>query len=147
MDRIRLLKKLIVLYQKLLIILKSKNKKFYVIHHSGTSRDFTGDRAISKWTFYNKIIKADGTIVNVHDRWHDRGNGYQSKDYCVLGNYEEEELNQEGISSLKTLLMGIDRSKVIGHREIKKQGFTKGTMATLCPGRCLMEWLKAYRSS
>lgn len=112
--------------------------KFSVIHHSASQRDNTSDSSIAGWAYYNRVIKNDGTVIIKHDNWHTRGNGHESKDYCLVGNFMDDEPTEAQLTSLKKVLGDYP---IIGHRQIKEKGFTIGTLETLCPGDNLFKLL------
>ena len=117
--------------------------RYSVCHHSATSRDRTGDAGIAKFTYYNRIIKNDGTVITRHDDWHARGNEHESKDYCLIGNFMTEQPTEAQLTSLKKVLGDYP---IIGHRQIKEKGFTVGVLETLCPGDNLFKLLPILMS-
>lgn len=116
--------------------------KYLVIHHSATGTNVS-DEIIKSWGFYNKVIKADGTTITQHDYWHERGNGHQSKDVCLIGNFMNDEPTEAQLVSLRKVIieLGLD---IIGHRDIASKGFTIGTLQTLCPGDKLYKLLPTF---
>jgi len=117
--------------------------KYFVLHHSATPQN-TSDKAIAKWTYYNRVIVPDGTSIFKHDTLHYRGNGNYSFDVCLVGNFENTSPTQKSLTTLKKVIKD-QGYPVIGHREIGVHGFTRGTLQTLCPGKNLFKWLQDFR--
>jgi len=118
-------------------------KNYTTLHHSATPQN-TSDKAIAEWTFYNRVIKPDGTLIFKHDTLHYRGNDNYSFDVCLVGNFENTSPTQGSLITLKKVIKE-KGYPVIGHREIEEYGFTVGTMKTLCPGKNLFKWLQDFR--
>jgi len=111
--------------------------RYNVIHHSVTGLNVR-DSVLKSWKFYNRIIKPDGSVIKQHDTWHYRGQGNESWDICLVGNFE---IGCPTGSQLKSLSRILKDCPVIGHRDIRDKGFTVGILDTLCPGKNLYKLL------
>lgn len=74
--------------------------------------------------WYHKIIMPDGEVIENRTEPHDRG----SFDYCLVGNFTEEEPTEEQIKVTKELLKG---KNWITHKEAGERGIATKSE---CPG-------------
>lgn len=149
--QIAIIKKLIELYQLMLVQFKNK-PVVVIIHHTATDRDTTSAEAIEnghqrfalsslgKHTAYNVLITGNGE-TNWTRSLDERGlattafKGFHI-DICLTGNFMQEEPLQTQLDALQKVLETIQARTGIkslkGHRDF---------YATLCPGQNLYKLL------
>lgn len=90
---------------------------------------------------YHWFVEPNGDLIKGRDESIIGVNGRLN--VCLAGNFEVEEPTKEQIATLERVLdekrkeFNVPRESVLGHQEIS---------ATLCPGRNLMPWIRAYRA-
>jgi len=106
--------------------------KWYCLHHSATSRDWTRAETIidnhkeiyGGKCFYAILIDKDGTLYTPIATVKERG----TTDICVLGDFTKEEPTQKQVDALKSIITG---QKWTTHKDLAKQGLAT---PSLCPG-------------
>ncbi len=98
---------------------------------------------------YHFVIDPYGRVIEGRDlEWkgaHAYGdNNIQNIGICLIGNFDEDRPTQAALDALRRQIeelrarYGIAKDHVLGHRELR---------ATECPGKYLMEWIRAYRGT
>jgi len=144
------------------ILLKPKDIKYIIVHHSATNRDFTTFRAVRNHHInqrgffelaYHFFIDDKGMIhyarpiyfVGAHCKTSPPSMNLRSLGICLAGNFEKEEPSKEQLEALDyqlkflMVLCKIPSKNVLGHCQVE------GT-ATLCPGINLLRWLDEWHS-
>lgn len=159
--RIKILKELIELYQKLLA---QKRLPKIIIHHTATNRDNTTFKAIDynhqiRWggksksqmgmyCGYQYLITGDGKIhqarLDTEQGWHCKRYNFNTIGIALTGNFMREQMSEAQINSLEKLLREklekyhLNKNRIKLHRNFKM---------TLCPGNNLADWIDDYKSA
>lgn len=116
------------------IIDPAPDGKWYCLHHSATSRDFTRAESIIRYhensgkyggkCFYDHIIDKDGIFYSPEAIVKKRG----TTDVCVIGDFTREKPTDQQLATLKAL---ITNQSWTTHKELAKKGMAS---PSLCPG-------------
>lgn len=157
--KIKLLKKLIILYKKILVA--KFPIRYIIIHHTATDRDFTKFESInqshrrrgfpkSKLGFYcgyQYFIEESGMYYHARTDFergaHTRGYNLRTIGICLAGHMDFQKPTSEQLRGLESVinmkLAKYGRSiKVVGHSSLRQ---------TNCPGKYLEEWLREFQRS
>jgi len=125
-------------------------KKYIVIHHSATGNNVSDD-ILKTWTFYNLIVRPNGTIMYQKEKLNYRKDDKYSYDICLVGNFENYSSfpTQEQINALQAIVVR-SGAEFLGHREINSFNLydpKTGTWPTACPGKNLMPYIVNWRTN
>jgi len=140
--------------------MKLKNIEYLIIHHTGTSKDYTTFEAVRKYHIlkgwgeigYHYFIDGEGKVfigrredeVGAHCKA--SGMNFKSLGICLAGNFEKEHPGTVQFLKLSEILNCLVNKylilpdKILGHCEVPGA-------KTLCPGRNLLYWIDIYRRS
>ena len=158
-EKISIIQKMLLIYQRLLNLMNSKLSKGIIVHHTATLGPATTVEAINKghkdrnftlsargsYIGYHYVIDSNGTVTQTRDDdeegCHARGYNKNYIGIGLFGNFENEKPTKRQTHALMHLIeklrgnYGIPFANIKGHKEIK---------ATACPGRHLYAWLREY---